>query len=71
MTSSQSVMRVGPMIVKTRAVSTGEPDSAWINPATIDSNPANVHGVRVTPQLFTTPAELDVLVKALKQLAAA
>ena len=36
----------------------------------IDSNPANVHGVRVTPQLFTTPAELDVLVKALKELAA-
>jgi selenocysteine lyase/cysteine desulfurase len=37
----------------------------------IDSDPANVHGVRVTPQLFTTPAELDQLVAALKQLAAA
>jgi selenocysteine lyase/cysteine desulfurase len=36
----------------------------------IDSDAANVHGVRVTPQLFITPAELDVFVKALKQLAA-
>ncbi|HUQ80047.1 MAG TPA: aminotransferase class V-fold PLP-dependent enzyme [Gemmatimonadaceae bacterium] len=36
----------------------------------IDSEAANVHGVRVTPQLFTTPAELDVLVRALKELAA-
>jgi selenocysteine lyase/cysteine desulfurase len=31
----------------------------------IDNNNANVHGVRITPQLYTTPAELDVLVKAL------
>ena len=31
----------------------------------------NVRGVRITPHLFTTPAELDVLVLALKQLAAA
>ncbi len=37
----------------------------------IDSVPANVHGVRVTPQLFTTPKELDVLVRALRELAAA
>ena len=36
----------------------------------IDSDAANVHGVRVTPQLFTTPAELDALVKALKELPA-
>ena len=34
----------------------------------IDNAAAGVHGVRVTPQLFTTPAELDVLVKALKEL---
>ncbi|NUO00281.1 MAG: aminotransferase class V-fold PLP-dependent enzyme [Saprospiraceae bacterium] len=32
---------------------------------------ANVHGVRITPHLYTTPGELDVLVKALKELAGA
>ena len=36
----------------------------------IDNNNANVHGVRITPQLFTTPAELDVLVKVITALAA-
>ena len=36
----------------------------------IDNNNANVHGVRITPQLYTTPAELDVLVKAITALAA-
>ncbi len=30
---------------------------------------ANVHGVRVTPHLFTTTQDLDALVKALKELA--
>jgi selenocysteine lyase/cysteine desulfurase len=29
-----------------------------------------VRGVRVTPQLFTTTAELDALVRALRTLAA-
>ena len=38
---------------------------------TVAIDTANVHGVRVTPQLFTTPKELDVLVHALKELAAA
>ena len=38
---------------------------------TVAIDGANVHGVRVTPQLFTTPQELDVFVRALKQLAAA
>jgi len=37
---------------------------------TVAIDTANVHGVRVTPQLFTTPQELDVLVRALKELAA-
>ena len=32
---------------------------------------ANVHGCRITPNLFTTTQELDVLVKALKELGAA
>ena len=32
---------------------------------------ANVHGVRITPHLFTTTAELDTFVQALKQIAAA
>ena len=36
---------------------------------TVAIDTANVHGVRVTPQLFTTPKELDVLVRALKELA--
>jgi len=38
---------------------------------TVAIDTANVHGVRVTPQLFTTPKELDVLVRALRELAAA
>ena len=38
---------------------------------TVAIDTANVHGVRVTPQLFTTPKELDVLVRALKEIAAA
>ena len=37
---------------------------------TVAIDGANVHGVRVTPQLFTTPQELDVFVRALKELAA-
>jgi selenocysteine lyase/cysteine desulfurase len=37
---------------------------------TVAIDTANVRGVRVTPQLFTTPQELDVLVRALKELAA-
>ena len=36
---------------------------------TVAINSSNVRGVRVTPQLFTTTKELDVLVKALKALA--
>jgi selenocysteine lyase/cysteine desulfurase len=37
---------------------------------TVAIDTANVHGVRITPQLFTTPKELDVLVRALKELSA-
>jgi selenocysteine lyase/cysteine desulfurase len=37
---------------------------------TVAIDTANVHGVRVTPQLFTTPKELDVLVRAIKELSA-
>jgi selenocysteine lyase/cysteine desulfurase len=36
---------------------------------TVAINTANVHGTRITPQVFTTPAELDVFVSALKELA--
>jgi len=32
---------------------------------------ANVHGVRITPHLYTTTAELDAFVRALKEIAAA
>ena len=38
---------------------------------TVAIDTANVHGVRITPHLFTTTAELDTLVRALKELAAA
>lgn len=38
---------------------------------TVAISTANVHGVRITPHLFTTTAELDTLVGALKELAAA
>lgn len=37
---------------------------------TVAIDTANVHGVRITPQLFTSTAELDTLVRALKTLAA-
>ncbi len=36
---------------------------------TVAINTANVQGVRVTPQLFTTTAELDTFVRALTELA--
>jgi selenocysteine lyase/cysteine desulfurase len=35
----------------------------------IDAPQAGVRGVRITPNLFTTTAELDTLVLALKELA--
>ena len=38
---------------------------------TVAIDTANVHGVRITPHLFTSTAELDTFVKALKELAAA
>ena len=38
---------------------------------TVAIDTANVHGARITPYLFTTTAELDVFVRALKDLAAA
>ena len=39
----------------------------WTN--AVDSDPAGVHGVRVTPNVFTQPAELDTLVNALRTIA--
>ncbi|MEO8620242.1 MAG: aminotransferase class V-fold PLP-dependent enzyme [bacterium] len=36
---------------------------------TVAIDTANVHGARITPQVFTTPAELDHFVSALKELA--
>ncbi|MFD2932614.1 aminotransferase class V-fold PLP-dependent enzyme [Spirosoma flavum] len=36
---------------------------------TVSIDSANVHGVRVTPHLYTTTAELDTFVRALKELA--
>jgi selenocysteine lyase/cysteine desulfurase len=37
---------------------------------TVAIDGAGVHGVRVTPHLFTTTTELDALVRALTQIAA-
>jgi selenocysteine lyase/cysteine desulfurase len=37
---------------------------------TVSINGVGVHGVRVTPQVYTTPAELDAFVKALRVIAA-
>jgi selenocysteine lyase/cysteine desulfurase len=37
---------------------------------TVAIDHAGVHGVRVTPQLYTSTAELDALVRALKEIAA-
>ncbi|MEO5815292.1 MAG: aminotransferase class V-fold PLP-dependent enzyme [Gemmatimonadaceae bacterium] len=37
---------------------------------TVAIDTANVHGVRITPQVFTTTAELDTFVSALKAIAA-
>ena len=36
---------------------------------TVAIDTANVHGVRVTPQLFTTPKELDLFVRGLTEIA--
>jgi len=41
----------------------------WTN--AIDSEAAGVHGVRVTPHVFILPKELDVLVKAIAEIARA
>jgi selenocysteine lyase/cysteine desulfurase len=41
----------------------------WTN--AVDSDPAGVHGVRVTPNVFTQPSELDTLVNALRTIARA
>jgi selenocysteine lyase/cysteine desulfurase len=40
----------------------------WTN--AVDSDAAGVHGVRVTPHVFIQPRELDVLVKAIGEIAA-
>ena len=37
---------------------------------TVAIDGAGVHGVRVTPQVYTSVAELDAFVRALKELAA-
>ena len=39
----------------------------WTN--AIDSARVGVHGVRVTPHVFILPKELDVLVKAISEIA--
>jgi selenocysteine lyase/cysteine desulfurase len=41
----------------------------WTN--AVDSDAAGVHGVRVTPHVFILPKELDVLVKAITEIARA
>lgn len=39
----------------------------WTN--AVDNDAAGIHGVRVTPNVFTTPSELDQLVMAIKEIA--
>jgi selenocysteine lyase/cysteine desulfurase len=39
----------------------------WTN--AVDTPSAHVHGVRITPHVFIQPKELDVLVKALTEIA--
>jgi selenocysteine lyase/cysteine desulfurase len=41
----------------------------WTN--AVDNDAAGVHGVRVTPNVFTMPAELDTLVNAIREIAGA
>ena len=38
---------------------------------TVAIDGAGVHGCRITPNVYTTPAELDEFVKALKEMASA
>jgi hypothetical protein len=40
MISSQIVMTVGPMMVRTREASVGSPTAAWMTPAAIEKTPA-------------------------------
>jgi selenocysteine lyase/cysteine desulfurase len=37
----------------------------------IDRAAAGIHGVRVTPHVYTSTAELDTLARAIRELAAA
>ena len=39
----------------------------WTN--AVDSDPAGVHGVRLTPHVFVLPGELDKLVEAIRVIA--
>jgi selenocysteine lyase/cysteine desulfurase len=41
----------------------------WIN--AVDNDAAGIHGVRVTPNIFTMPGELDTLVAAIGEVARA
>jgi len=36
---------------------------------TVAIDGARVHGCRITPNVFTTPGEMDIFVKALRELA--
>jgi len=38
---------------------------------TVGIDNSNVHGCRITPNVFTSTADLDVLVNAIKEMAAA
>jgi selenocysteine lyase/cysteine desulfurase len=68
-TRSCAIANVGIAGMKPAALATTLFDRYKVWTVAIDT--ANVHGVRVTPQLFTTTKDLDVLVRALKELAAA
>ena len=37
----------------------------------VDNDAAGIHGVRVTPNVFVMPGELDTLVQAIREIARA
>jgi selenocysteine lyase/cysteine desulfurase len=65
------IANVGVEGIAPAALATRLMDEYRIWTVAIDREPAGVRGVRITPHLFTTTAELDRLVAALQQIAAA
>jgi selenocysteine lyase/cysteine desulfurase len=67
---SCAIANVGIKGMKARDLSKTLLDQHRIWTVGIDNPAANVQGARITPHVFTTPSELDQLVKAIKTIAA-